>query len=380
MRKQLVRVVTHRARLNELYGEGYFDALLNSLASWQSAAAASGVVVEDVLLIDDLPAHDLPGALKKRLAQLNRTPADAVLLLGSGEVVPFYPIRSVDFLVAADGDACVSSDDPYVAFDRHNVLYKPDCPIGRLPDGGPGQPELLLELLGRAATYHASPLRPALAALGLTAQSWLRESRAAFTLSNEALYACPPCGLPGHRCIKQPLAPEWLQTHTFHYYNVHGTRSNTRWYGQCEADGCEQRCAETFVPLLEAEAVPPLSNTWVFNEASYSAQLGQDSLGWRFLKQGALCYIGATATTYASLGGPGLEGADYIAHAFMQGLRLNQQGRTRLSVGEMFKRAKLDYRGRSNFERKTAAAFVLLGDPSLVPFYTESVGQHANSH
>lgn len=380
MRERLLRVVTNRQQLDKLYGEGYFSNLLKVLITWKSALATEGVVVEEPLLqSDDLPGIDSSHALKERLARLNRKPADAVAILGGPDVVPFFPICSPDFLIPIDGDTQILSDDPYVAFDRHNMLYKPECPIGRLPDGGPGHPELLVDLLTRAAAYHRTPSFSLLTPVGLTSAVWQNESRQIFGFPVNSLYVCPPHGLDGHCCVNAKITPEWLQAYNLHYYNAWGTRSNTMWYGTCDGVGCDRKCDHPRVPLLDANSIPSLSGAWILSEASYSAHIveaTQANLALQFLRQGAMCYIGATATAYCANPHSSLEAADQIARAFINGVNQNMQGYTQLSAGEILKRAKLDYQVRDNFDRKTLVEFVLFGDPMLIPFRRQSYSTH----
>lgn len=372
MRQQLVRVITNRQRLEERYGHGYFERLLDAVADWTSALALEGIVVEEPLVLsDELPSANAPGALKERLARLNRKPADAVVILGGPDIVPFFPIRSPQFLVPPDQDAPLFSDDPYVAFDRHNAFYKPECAIGRLPDGGPDDPDLLIDLLARSTAYHRAAPPQAPTPLGLTEAHRRDESGRIFGFSSNSLYPCPPYGLPGCQRVSEPITPDWLQAFNLHYYNAHGTRSNTLWYVQCNINGCTQRCDHRRIPLLMADAIPALANAWIFSTAGYGARLTAPAdlnLNLQFLRRGAIGYIGSTASTYSALAGSPLEAADRLAQAFFDGMRQNMQGRTRLSVGELVKRAKLGYTARDSFDCKTLVEFVLLGDPTLIPF------------
>lgn len=372
MRQQLVRVITNRQRLEELYGKGYFERLLDAVADWKSALALEGIVVEEPLVLsDELPPANAPGALKERLACLNRKPADAVVILGGPTIVPFFSICAPEFLVPPDQDAPLLSDDPYVAFDRHNAFYKPECAIGRLPDGGPDNPDLLIDLLMRSTAHHRTTAPQTPMPLGLTEALWRDGSGRVFGFSSNSLYTCPPYGLPGCRCVSELITPNWLQAFNLHYYNAHGTPSNTLWYARCDVNGCNQKCDHPRIPLLMADVIPALANAWIFSPAGYSACLTTPTdanLALQFLRRGAICYIGSTAATYSAQTGSALEAADRMAQAFFDGLHQNMLGRTRLSIGELVKRAKLGYTVRDGFDCKTVVEFVLFGDPTLVPF------------
>jgi hypothetical protein len=373
MQTRLVRIVTNRERLDALYGGGYYNNLSPAVESWRSALAAKGIIIEEPFVFcDELPSFDLPQALKQRLACLNRKPADAVVILGGSEVVPFYPVCSPEFLVSADGDTTILSDDPYVAFDRHNVLYKPECPVGRLPDGGPSHPELLPSLLSSSANYHTNTIPAVPNPFGLCAQVWHEQSRQIFGFHGDSLYDSPPCTLPdcASSCADNCITPAWLEAHNLHYYNVRGTRSNTMWYGHCHLVPEAHDSPQDHLPVIEAEIIPSLSSAWVVSEAGYSASLvssEDNNVALRFLTQGALCYVGASATTYCS-NAHSLQAADRLTQLFFQGIHQNVNGSTQLSVGEMLKRSKLDYAAHDNFDRKTVIEFVLFGDPTLVPF------------
>ncbi len=371
MPEQLVRIITHRQRLDGLYGDGYFDTLLEAIANWEAALAAEGMIIETpFVLCDDLPDGDVARAIKARLARLNRRPADAVVILGGPDIVPLFPVCSAEFLAPLDGDTQILSDDPYVAFDCCNALYKPECPVGRLPDGGPGAPGLLIDLLARAAAYHRHGAASTPSLVGLTEAAWYDVSRHAFDFPN-SLYACPPYSLPRDACASEQITSAWLQLYNVQYYNVCGAPPNTMWYAQCDVKGCAQACDDLYVPVLDALTIPTLSDGWIFSEASYSASiapLAKDNLAMQFLKQGAAGYIGATATAYGALQASSLQAADWLGRAFMEGVRQNMLGHTRLSVGEILRRAKLGYQVRDNFDRKTLVEFLLLGDPTLIPF------------
>ncbi len=371
--QQLVRVVTNRRRLETLHGEGYFDKLAQAIVSWKNALAAENWSVEEALVLcDDLPNHNVPLALKERLARLNRRPADAVMILGGPEVVPFFPIRSSGFLIPTDGDAEILSDDPYAAFDRHNVLYKPECAVGRLPDGGPHHTELLLDLLARSTLHHRAPSPSVSTPIGVASAVWQNTSRQIFGCATD-WFTCPPNCLSARLCGNGHNLSQRLQSCNLQYYNVRGTRANTLWYGQCNFDECRQ-CSDPHVPFLDAQTIPPLPGAWVLCEASYSAWLNTEAdntLAAQFMKQGAVCYIGATAATYCSTTPVVLSAADQIAKTLMDSLQQNMHGHTQLSIGEILKRAKLGYAVQDNFDRKTRVEFVLLGDPTLVPFRRE---------
>lgn len=333
----------------------------------------TGVDPSDAQLVSRL-VEQLDSALKRESRELR-----SLLIVGGDSVIPFHRLANP----ADDEDAEVLSDWPYAAEDGNSLLSR--LSVGRLPDGQPSNPEMLLQLVDNAIAHHnaAAPAGKAntsgrwvnpltrlfgsghgsWGSVGYSAEIWAEASRSVFEVIGDAhkLQVSPPF-------TDYDFLSAYEEIPTLGYFNLHGFGGSPYWYGHGES--------EHGSPLLPI-ALTPLSVSWanadgavIYSEACYGAQLendnGDGSIALSFLANGALGFIGSTAMSYGSLAPP-LSGADLLGRHLWEGIVAG------LPIGSALRRARSAFiqgvaseQGYLDGEdQKALLSFVLYGDPSL---------------
>ena len=348
-----------------------------------------------------LMLKDLDAALEKRGEMIG-----ALLIVGGADIVPFHLLPNP----LDDQDTDVPSDSPYATRDTNYFI--PEWSVGRIPDGGHGDPTFLLESLQRICAYHKSiNQRPRWyqscgnklmswiqgllpdnkRSIGYTAAVWRQASINVFKPIGEekCLYSSPPMGLNGsylddatqsnkkndHRSKNIPSTIGRLG-----YFNLHGLPDALEWYGQRDpdalGDGPDYPIALRPQDIgkngkVDGNHVPQV----VFSEACYGLHILEkdfdEAIAMKFLKSGSKGIVGSTCMSYGSINPP-LIGADLLGFAFWKFLRDG------LSTGEALKKAKVHLAREMNQrqgyldgeDQKTLISFILLGDPLARPFNT----------
>ncbi len=399
---KLVRVVTNRSRLmaSRPGDPTFWDRVRTALAGWEAELDAQGMRM-DLVLTDELVdgSHNAKAKrIRQHLVHLQEEEkADYTLILGGDRVVPFYrlPDPVVELVAEADhwaseNDRLIYSDDPYASYED-TYLYKPKHPIGRFPNGQGQHDDLLVELLQRSTRYHRESW-DSVRRVAFTTQSWQQQSRTTWPAVNH-WYECPPWRLPSAHdpTPDHAISPSLLIDKTLHYYNLHGQKNNA-WTGECacewtlDARRDDWRFAQCQPPALSVTQIPTLPPAVIFSAACYGGFTTRPrptrNMALRFLQQGAIAFIGATARAYTvgPLPGQPLRYSDLLAQTFLQLVEENLAASPRRRIGEIVQAVKNDYHLAHRFYQhpldfKTLWEFVLYGDPTLIPFRRVETGE-----
>ncbi|MCU0490092.1 MAG: C25 family cysteine peptidase [Chloroflexaceae bacterium] len=363
-------LLTSREHLAASYADRALTRILAALHDLQWARTGRGLPTYTLLVeagwpelvvppadpTDPLAISEQLAAVAAALAQQD-TRIESVLLVGGPAIVPFHccinPIP--------DNDADIPSDVPYSG--PAPFQLPGEWPVGRLPDGGDGNPAVLLRLLRLATHFQRSAPRPLNQAVGLSTAAWQQASAEVYQALSQPLPLFTSPSLAG-----DSFQPALLQGAARIYFNLHGVRHNPCWYGQ-RADRAGQ-----LVVALRPEDVDGLRLTRavVMSEACYGAYSPavplREGLALRFLLRGAASFVGATTLTYGPATPP-LSEADLLARCFLEASL--QPG---ISAGEalllarqrMLRQILQRYGMLDDDSSKTALQFILYGDPTIV--------------
>jgi hypothetical protein len=394
---KLIRVVTNRTRLiSSRPGDaGFWDRVQETLSAWEAELARQKLRAE-LVLTDELSGGgrcDEARRIRRHLFALrNQQKADYTLILGGDSIVPFYrlPDPVMEMVVEADfwareNDRLIYSDDPYVSAD--DLLFRPEQPVARFPNGDGQQDDLLIELLDRSTRHHRAGW-DRVCRIAFTTQSWRAQSHATWP-GIGFWYDCPPWRLPSPAEDANPecrITPGLLADKTLHYYNLHGWK-NSGWMGECDcawlanAQENGMKYVPCRPPAVNIDVVPHLPAAVVFSAACYGGFITRprpaQNLALRFLRQGAVAYVGATARSYTAGPIPGQEQplrySDLLAQTFFELIEENQARTPGWRMGEIVQTMKNDYHLTYRFfqqplDFKSLWEFVLYGDPTLIPF------------
>lgn len=299
--------------------------------------------------------YDLPGkyrikrakrqaeAIRDYVLQLERKIGDIdfLLLLGGDEVVPFFRLANP----CDDADEWVLSDNPYASRDDNYTIPERVC--ARIPDCR-SVSFMKWQFVKKKPIYSRS--------FGLSAHAWLRASREVYR----------PIGDPDELKTSPPVTSDefdsgWLHKRDYLYFNVHGSKVSSGWYGQ---RGGDYPVAVRPGNIEEAAGV-------VACEACYGSYIIDkkidEAISLTLLeKEEIIGFCGSTTIAYGPAQPPSSE-ADLLVKYFFEYAR---QG---LTLGESLMNAKLDFARKSlrrqgfldDDDKKTLLQFVLYGDPTI---------------
>lgn len=387
-------LVTHKDNLIAKYGEQKFALIHRKLEAITAALKEEGYQASLSYLTAPFPgalshgegaSPSLEGptqAVDQLLASIlplkDQTMAH-VLIVGGDDIVPFHQLSNP----TEDDDLLVLSDTPYATLNRDFLsLHRA---VGRLPDGGSGDPSFLLASLDSMINAHLKypaggngglhvleevrgflqgQLHGGVRSFGYTTPVWYPATMALYEAIGQArsLRTSPPV-------TEETVNPRWFRDTSFMLFNLHGTENSPYWYGQKD---------ETYPPdyPLFPIALGPrniehgdFSGCIIFTEACYGAHIvdkdPSESLALQFLKRGASCVAGATRISYGAKEPP-LWGSDLLAQRFWLYLAKG------CTAGEALTRAKIDFarevQSRQGYmdgdDQKTVLEYLLLGDPT----------------
>jgi hypothetical protein len=360
-------IITSSTRLREIYGQAGARRVRAAIEQLLAARAARGVASRLVLLEQGLADLGVGGAAYDAVAiaalvaqadqALERTGdrLESLLIVGGHEIVPFQLVANPTLY---DGDEVVPSDCIYGTCNPY--IQVSDWPVGRLPGAVGDDPDLLLRLLGSAAS--ARPADRLRKTFGYCTAAWRRSAAEVFA----------EVGAPEQMLISPPLEAATfdrarLDGARLVYCNLHGVIEGPPWYGQRDPQ------SPLLLALRPSDLIGlDLRGAVVLSEACYGASVvGRDedtSLALAFLARGAIGFVGATAISYGPPSPP-LGEADLIALHFLRALQ-----RPGVTLGAAFVAARLGML-RDTLEQqstldeddqKTLLEFVLYGDPTLV--------------
>lgn len=355
-------IVTHEGALRRKYGKNW--TLVERAVRRLIAADAARGTASSVVALDRQTAHKAVTGQAKSFklaidhAFLAHNRPDYVLILGGPDIVPHQ--RLVNPLFDADGedeDRNVPSDLPYACEAPYSRRIKdflgPSRAVGRMPDLPKAKdPALLVALIDGAARA-----RPRAAAghtfFAVSCDEWKRST----TMSVRKMFGA--AARPRLSPREGPTWPKGRLRALWHFINCHGAPADAQFYGQRGEDYPVAHHS----PRLRRLVAP---GTVVAAECCYGAELydprgGDAGIAVTYLREGAPGYVGSTTIAY----GPAddMDCADLVCRYFLESVR------ARASLGRALLEARQKYiAGAAPLDPvalKTAAQFLLLGDPSL---------------
>jgi hypothetical protein len=366
-------VITHRRALVGKYGTKGYAKLKAALDALAKADRKRGITTKLVLLDADVPAGGTKVATPAQAGKFKRAidarvrkqgAPDYVLLLGGPDVIPHVPLRN-PWADEEDEEATVPSDLPYACDQAHSLdaakFLGVTRVVGRLPDvPGAKDAGYLVGLIQRATNVamHAGKRH-----FGLSAEVWKGATAAnlqrAFGAPSTSLYTSPSLG------------PTWGKPflgRPFHLINCHGNPEYWEFSGQ-PGSGVEDYPAAIGVATLKGRVS---AGTVVAAECCYGAELyaprGTEvpqGMALSYLEEGAIAFVGSSTIAYGGFKAADVCCADILCAEF---LRLVLTG---ASTGRAFLEARQALIAEAgtldNYQLKTLAQFMLLGDPACRP-------------
>jgi hypothetical protein len=302
--------------------------------------------------------HDQRGAKAAIDAIAKKHGPDYIVILGAQDVVPHIVLTNP---MVDDGDPHVPSDLPYacdVPYSRDPARFLgPTRVVGRIPDQvGASDPALLVTLLGIAARHRARERALYGDPFALSAKTWQKSTR----LSVETLF-----GAGTQLLTSPPGGPQWTKAQLaprVHFINCHGNTLTPTYLGEFPEKKYFDAHDSAQLPNKVSEG------TVIAAECCYGAELydpkeagGRPGICSTYLREGAYGFFGSTTIAYGPSEGNGQ--ADLICRFFVEAVLGGA------SLGRAASEAR--HRFVSQFSHldpsdlKTAAQFILLGDPSV---------------
>lgn len=266
---------------------------------------------------------------------------DFLLLLGGDRIVPFFRLKNP----CDDGDKSVLSDNPYAS--RDNDYLIPERVCARIPDNK--NASFMIKQFNKTCTITGK-------SFGITAKVWEEASKNVFRRVGKLkdLRISPPVD-------SETFKTKWLQAKDFLYFNLHGSKISSNWYGQDKG---------TYPVALKPGNINKASGI-VASEACYGAYIinksHKNALSLKFLNEEEIYgFCGSTTIAYGPATPPSSE-ADLLVKYFLE---YTKQG---ITLGESLKNAKIDFVRKAlrrhgfldDDDQKTVLQFVLYGDPTL---------------
>ena len=298
------------------------------------------------------------------------TKPDYLLILDAPDIVPHIALNNP---TPRDKDKNVPSDLPYACNARFKARDAARYAavtrvIGRLPGlQGAKNPDFLIQQIKAAATFKSLTRDRYLPNFAISAEVWKKSTAESIQnmFGTDFIRVCPPTGSRSVRKLLKPLA---------HFINCHGAEVDPKFYGQR---------GKSYPVSIRSDDVAKGSKpgTVVAAECCFGAQLydpifanGAWPIPNAYFGAGTVGFLGSTNTAY------GLEvgnsAADLITQYFL--IKILEGA----SLGRAFLQARQKFVQGQKMEDpvnlKTLAQFILLGDPSLQPCWTDA-GRAASS-
>jgi len=360
-------IITNVTALKAKYGAAYtkVKAALAALAASDRArglkskliAIDSGADMKAVRGHPVLAPSDERAAKAAIDAVAKKHAPDYIVILGAHDVVPLIALDNP----MHDNDPVVPSDLPYACdapFSRDPARFLgPTRVVGRIPDDvDASEPTALVKLLGIAARYRTRERGLYGNPFALSAKTWQKSTR----LSVETLFGA------GTRLFTSPSdGPRWTKAQLaprVHFINCHGNTLSPLYMGEFP----EQKYFTAHDSALLRAKV--MEGTVIAAECCYGAALfdpadadGKPAICSTYLREGAYGFFGSTTIAYGPSEGNGQ--ADLICRYFIEAvLGGSSLGRAAVEARHRFV-SQFSHLDPSDL--KTAAQFVLLGDPSV---------------
>lgn len=360
-------IVTNQTALKAKYGKSNYDLVVNALNTLIAADQGRGITTT-VIYLDDatqMKQYDATPVTSAGDEKQNKTSIDQlctklapdyIMILDAQDIVPFQTLVNT---AGNDGDRNVPSDLPYASSSPYSTSVKdflnPTRVVGRLPGIYKSKdPSALIAGINTSASLVASDRSVYDAYLAVSAAVWENSTKESVTNifgNATALQLSPPEG------------PNWTAAQLkcrAHFVNCHGSGDDPHWYGQ---SGNKYPVAFS-ASEISGKEVP---GTIVAVECCYGAQLySPGGICNTYLKSSVCGFCGSTNIAYGPSSGNGE--ADLITQYFM----INALAGA--SVGRAMLQARQTYIAENpvmgNYDLKTIAQFLLLGDPSSQPVKT----------
>lgn len=367
-------VVVHKRALVQKYTTVGYNGIRGALRALVLDDQGRGIATKIVLIDNKVPLGGVSATIPRWSGKFkaavdsickSKNNPDYVVLLGGPDVIPHIPLRSPWGIDAPFGEErVVDSDLPYASDHPHALdpskFQDASRKVGRLPDV-PGATDPTY-LINRIEDSIKTPTLNAKQHFSLSAEVWKGASAEIVTRlfgPGAALHCCPTFG------------PNWKSTilkKPIQFINCHGDTRKDVFYGER---------AGVIGPLPHAISAAALTNNVVAGavvvaECCYGAELFEPMLphepqgmALSYLEHGAATFLGSSTISYGGAEAVDLACADELCFFFLEGILSGA------SCGEALANAR--YRlvqGQTvldNYQIKTLAQFMLLGDPARRP-------------
>jgi hypothetical protein len=364
--------ITRAAGMISVYGPDGYSQIQAKLAAYQRSVTGQNVTLA---VLDDAASMAAYGgvaggadaisvqvAVTRVVAALPAaaTPLHGLLILGGGNVVPFFQVANPVTNRALDPDPWVYTDNPYGQtgpFDLGRSL-EPSLPVGRICTGASDPAGAFCALIDNLiANHNTRPIRAGY--VEVTNRVWQDASASVASALAGAgrVLVCPDDRVTAVNA--SVLDCKYL------YCNLHGFQNDPGWKGSDPVRG--------YVTALSPDSFSAqfVAGTFVYTDACYGLRTdGRPTTGscaLTLLARGAAAVVGATGLAYGTAPGAPLNLID--ADALTRGFFNTALGGG--TVGSCLKQARLNFLGSSSpaaadvYQQKTLLQFQLLGDPTL---------------
>lgn len=346
-------ILSHRKNLIANYGSGNFAKIEKAVVLLKDSMAYSGIE-SHILWVESTESEkvrDFVDKIEERYAPL---PVN-LLIIGGDEIIPFFRLKNE----VEDGDRHIHTDAPYAS--KLGEWTIPERAVGRIP--GAKKADFLLKVLMNTAQKHLENPDKKRNGFGYSTSKWKEASKAVYRTINPKgrLRLSPPV-------TKKNFRPKWLKGKSFLYFNLHGLKERSEWYG--ERAPLDPEDYPLFPVALLPDFISDLSGAVVFSEACYGGYvLNKDvetSLALKFLSQDVDCFVGSSAIAYGPYKPPSTE-ADLLCKYFFQYVaRGTSYGNAFMNAKKDFVKKMLRIQGYlDEDDTKTLLEFNLFGDPGL---------------
>jgi hypothetical protein len=376
--------ITCRKALEKKYDMSAMQQINDAIVKWIEADASRGirnihVAVDDTSEMKPFKVAPLTGKITpekvKRVvdALCAKLSPDYVVLIGAGDVVPFFSVANPSKFAGGDSDASVATDNPYASSQafvkkKRKTYLIPDRAVGRIPDlPRSTDPAWLLEYLAVATSWKAVPAKKYADDLLVCCDTWRKSGKACVEyLSRDAksLMICPPSGDASQKLRSKHGA-------LLQMIKCHGAPNDSWFYGQKNADFPEVLKSPSIDRRIKKGTVVGAMCCFgasLFDPADpASAHANEVPIPSVYLRQGAIGFLGASGTAW--VGDETMMCADRIITSFLKSVLDGASlGRATLESKQGFVRwLKKEGDQLDAAEEKTLLQFVLLGDPSIHP-------------
>ena len=383
--KTIKLVVTHKGQMSKKYNDSDLKKIKQALRALAQKDKTQGIVTHVVHLDDEsemskygvsavtgaVSANKCKKAIDALFVALS---PDYLVLLGAGDVIPFFEVPNPSRKETGDDDEEVLTDNPY-ASSRNFVKNKrssyliPDRVVGRIPDLPGEHPEVdwLLDYLNWVVSAKPQTSDAFADDLIVCCDEWKKagaECVSYLSRKSNRLMISPPVKTKAPGPLKNRYKAR------VHMIKCHGAPIDSQFYGQ---KGENNYPPVIHSALLKGKTVEGsvVGAMCCYGAATFdpndpaAVTAGDLPIPSIYLRQGAYGFYGST--TLAWVGFTDMQCADWIVAGALR-LVLNgaSLGRGLLDSKQNFVKW-IEQQGRTPdlAEEKTLLQFLLLGDPSI---------------